>query len=249
MTELFEGKTYIVTGASSGIGRAVCIELSRQRANVVLVGRNEERLNDTLSKMEAGSHQLMSFDLSDIQKINGISEEAYKKYEAIDGIVYCAGFTGHTTLKGSTYEALHPYMLIHYYAFVELIRCVVNSKKKKHPMRIVGMSSVGSILVIDNLTAYSAAKAAMDAAVRVLAVELIKKNVTINSIRPANVDTEMLNDLHDIYGDFGEQIKKTVQPLGLIDPVDVAKMALYLLSDAAKSITGMAVPINGGVRF
>ena len=249
MIESFEGKTYIVTGASSGIGRAVCIELSRQKANVVLVARSEERLNDTLAKMEAGNHQLISFNLSYIEKINEMVADVYEKYEKIDGIIYCAGFISHSTLKKTTYESLHSMMLINYYAFVELIRCVMNKKPKNHPFRIVGLSSAASVAATENFVGYSAAKAAMESSSRVLAVELRKKNTTINTIRLAYVDTEMLEIYNDFFEDFDAQLRRTVQPLGLIDSCDVAKMTLYLLSDSAKSITGMNIPINGGMVF
>jgi len=245
-----EGKNYIVTGASSGIGRAVCVELSKQKSNVILVARNEERLQETLEKMIPANHRAISFDLTNIEDINKIVADIYEKCNTIDGIIYCAGYGTATTLRKTTYEVLHRDMLINYYAFVELVRCVVKDKPKKHPMRIVSISSIASILNTINYTAYSASKAALDAAVRVLSTELIKKNTTINTIRPAYVDTEALTFTNDLFEDFTEHIKKTgFQPLGLIDPYDVAKMTVYLMSDAAKSITGMNIPINGGARF
>ena len=251
MIESFEGKTYIVTGASSGIGRAVCIELSRQKANVVMIARNEEKLNDTLTKMETGNHMLISFNLSDIEKIEEILADVHEKYEVIDGIVYCAGINHNTKLKKTTYEVLHSVMLVNYYAFIELVRCEIDRKSKDYPSRIVVISSAASILDSKDNLAYSASKAAVESAVRVLSTELRKKNTNINAIRSAYVETEMLEGklINLFYEDFSEHIKQSFQPLGLIDPFDVAKMSLYLLSDAAKSITGMHIPINGGVRW
>ena len=246
----FENKNYIVTGASSGIGRAVCIELSKQKANVMLVARNEERLNETLEKMDSANHSQASFDLTNIDGIDSLVASIYEKYDTIDGVIYCAGYGSGTTLRKITYQMLHGDMLINYYAFVELVRCAVKYKPKKHPMRIVSISSIASILNTASYTSYSASKAALDAAVRVLSNELVKKNTTINTIRPAYVDTEMMTFMNDLFEDFNEHIKNTgFQPLGLIEPYDVARMAIYLMGDAAKSITGMHIPINGGARF
>ena len=245
-----KGKNYIVTGASSGIGRATCIELSRSGANVLLVARNQDRLQDTLKLVEPTNHAVINFDLSNIDGIQGIISGAYEKFTVIDGLIYCAGIGWGATLQKTTYELMHSIMLVNCYAFVEFVRCLTKVKPKAHIMRIVGISSVGSLTNNKHDTAYSASKAAMEAAIRVMSTELIKKNTTINSIRPAYVDTEMLSSMQDVFGDFNEHIKSTgFQPLGMIDPVDVAKLAVYLLSDAAKSITGMCVPINGGARF
>jgi len=252
MFEELSGKNYIVTGASSGIGRAVCVELSKLKANAVLVARNEERLQETLAKMEPANHTSFIYDLTDIDGIAGLVEQIYEANISIDGIIYCAGYSTKSPLSKAKYDVLHKDMLISYYAFVEVVRCVIKHKPKQHSMRIVGMSSVASVLSPAYYLPYSAAKAALEAAVRVMSTELISKATTINAIRPAYVDTEMIHTLgfHDFYGDFNKHIMSVskFQPLGLIEASDVAKMAVYLVGDAAKSITGMTFTINGGAR-
>lgn len=244
------GKNYIITGASSGIGRAACIELSKQKANVILVARNEERLQETLDQMEQGNHTLISCDLTSLDEISGVVTDIYEKYNVIDGIIYSAGITKTPKLSKATYEEMNPTMLINYYAFIELLRHAVD-KKKKHPMSVVAISSMSVLTCNAGSIAYSASKAALEAAVRVFSKELFKKNVRINAIRPAEVDTEMTTyGWGMIYDDYGKHLKETgFQPYGLIDPADVANMAIYLTKDAAKAITGMMIPINGGARF
>ena len=250
MESEFESKNYIVTGASSGIGRAVCIELSKQKANVLLIARNEERLRNTLSEMDAAGHMAISFDLSDINGIQNIVKSGYERYGKIDGFIHCAGEGQGASLQKSTYNLLHGMMLVHYYAFVEFVRYLIKSKEKDYPLRIVGVSSVASKAHNRHDTGYSASKAALEAAVRVLSAELVKKNSTINAVCPAYVDTGRQSGLQNLFGDVNEYLKRTgFQPYGMIDPPDVAKLILYLLGDAAKSITGMSVPINGGARF
>jgi NAD(P)-dependent dehydrogenase (short-subunit alcohol dehydrogenase family) len=248
MTCEFEGKNYIVTGASSGIGREVCIELSRRKAAVVLIARNEERTNETLSMMDPANHSAIIHDLADISGINGIAENIRSQYGKVDGIVYSAGVAPVSPLHKTTCELLHSVMLVNFYAFMELVRCVIRHNPGKHPMRVVAMSAATCRDMASHLSAYAASKAAVEAAVRCLSVELHKKNITINTVCPAHVRTPMQQSA--VYDDMDEQIKKSgKQPLGLIDPADVAKMAVYLMSDAAKYITGMSIPINGGMRY
>ena len=116
-------------------------------------------------------------------------------------------------------------------------------------MHIVAISSLASVSSDRYFTPYSASKAAMDAAVRCLARELVTRNVTINSIRPAIVDVERMRAALDDITDGGlnqQIIDNGFQPLGLIPPKDIAKATAYFLSDAAKYITGTSMFFNGG---
>lgn len=239
-------KTYMVTGASSGIGQSICIELSKN-ANVILLARNAERLQETLALMTEGDHAIIEGDISKIENIANYVSQAYTKYTVLDGFAHCAGIGGIFRLSQTTYDLIHSIMLVNYYSFMEFVRCLMKHKKKAHPFHIVAMSSQCAISHQKYYPIYAASKAALEASIRPLGTELIIKNTTINAIRPAFVDTPMIAASDDILGNFEQEIiKNGFQPMGLIPPEYVATLAVHLLSDDAKYTTGMVIPINGG---
>lgn len=249
MPNEFKDKTFLVIGASSGIGQCVALELGSLGANVVLLARDQQRLNSTLEQMPQGRHTVISFDATAVAEIDNVVKSMKDSHGRIDGCVYCVGLGGSYRLRDMTSDFFQLSMVANCYAFIEFVRCLVKKKPREQSMRIVGISSLASITNVKYMTAYSASKAAMDAAVRCLATELIPRNITINTIRPGFVDTRMIADLamNDIVGGINETIKENgYQPQGVIAPDDVAKLAVYLLSDAAKFITGTAMSINGG---
>ncbi|MDR1243461.1 MAG: SDR family oxidoreductase [Deltaproteobacteria bacterium] len=249
MNTEYSGKNYIITGGTSGIGRCICLELSYLGANVALIARNQERLRQTYEKMSAGNHAAISFDVNDISGISGIIDNVYVQYGTIDGFVHCVGSGEASRLSRLSYDKLHAAMLSGYYAFVEFVRCVAGKRNKAAPLRIVSISSAASVTHAKHLTAYAAAKSALEAATRTLSAEFISKKVTVNAVRPAYVRTARLATVNELTGDIEEHLKRTgFQPQGLIEPEDAAKLAIYLLGDAAKSITGMVFSINGGAQ-
>ena len=240
-------KNYLVVGASSGIGARVCSELSGLGANIILVARRKEKLEELVRAMPPGYHTALPFDVTELHAISSVIDQISGHYGSIDGCVYCAALADTPRLRDLVPERLHAVMTVNFFAFLEFVRCLIGKKPKEQVLRIVGISSLASVSNEKYLTAYAASKAAMDAAVRCLSVELVAKNTTINNIRPAVVDTERLQHLHDLTGDLSMQIKKSgYQPQGIIPPEDVAKLAAYLLSDCARFITGTTMPINGG---
>ncbi|SBW03791.1 conserved hypothetical protein [uncultured delta proteobacterium] len=243
----FSGKIYVVAGASSGIGRSVSLELARLGANVVLIARNSAPLEKLLGEMDKGCHTILPFDMARVNDIQGMIEGVYAQYGQLDGCVYCVGTGPWARLRDTLPDMMQEAMLLNCTAFVELVRWIIRKKKKAQGMRIVGISSLASETREKYYAAYAASKAAMEASIRCIATELIAKNATINAVRPGFVATPRLAALEDVTGDVEATIKANgFQPQGLISPEDVARMAVYLLSDAAKSITGACLPVNGG---
>ncbi len=241
------GKTYLVAGASGGIGLCLSRKLAASGATVLLLARNRERLEQALRTLPPGNHAIIPFDVAKLADIAGLIDSLLVSYNKIDGCVYCVGNGDIARLRDLSYERLHAIMLTNFYAFIEFVRSLTQKKPKKQCMSIVGISSLASIAPEKYFTIYAASKAAMETAVCCLALELAIKNTTINTIRPGVVATSRLAHLNEFTGDIGTKIKESgFQPLGLIPPEDVADMALYLLSDTAKFITGAAIPINGG---
>jgi len=252
MTEKNTKKTYLITGASSGIGRSLCIELSKD-SNVILLARDAKRLQETLSMMTAGDHMVIQGDVAKIENIATYVSQAFAKYQEsstptlLDGFAHCAGIGGIFRISQSNYEQIHSIMLVNYYAFMEFVRCLMKPKKKAHPFHIVAISSQSAVSNRKYFPIYAASKAALEASIRALGTELIIKNTNVNAIRPGYVDTPMIADGNDYLENFElEMINNGFQPMGYIPPEYVAKLARYLLSDDARYTTGMVVPINGG---
>lgn len=235
-------KKIVVTGASSGIGRSVSILLSKLGAHVMMIGRREEELENTLRQMDGEEHRYFPYDLTDLDHIGDLIRDIVGcDGDKLDGLVHCAGISRRLPMRNLNYSNMDPIMRINFYAFIELTKAYAH--KNCNGGSIVGISSYAATNGGTGQTAYAASKAALDAAIIVLSKELARKNIRINSIRPGYVNTAMYVDAMKKTGsdELGNQ-----QLLGVGEPEDVANMIAYLLSDAAKFITGSNYVINGG---
>lgn len=234
----------LVTGASSGIGRAAAILLSRLGANLVLVGRNVEALKETESALAVGNHKIIVFDLADLSEIEYIfSEAVVHDKEKLNGFVYSAGVSSVVPLRNLNYNIMDNVMKINYYAFIEMVK-YYSLKKYSQGGSIVALSSIAAKQAGKCQTIYAASKAAIDISVRTLSMELVKKDIRINSVLPGMTDTNMAQG----WDDMGEHLAEIVQSqlLGLGKPEQIANLIAFLLSDAASFITGRNYHIDGG---
>ena len=248
MHDSLTGNVVLVTGASSGIGRATCRELARQGADVILVARNEQGLRETASSMPPERCLTLAADLRVAEDLPDLIERGARWRGRIDGFVHCAGVGGRARLRDTTTAFMMERMQVNCLAFVELMRCLTRRKSKSQPLRAVVVSSFASLGHDRYFTAYAASKAALEAAAKTLAAELMSRNTRVNIIRPAFVDTPMISDPADPLGDFRARLEESgVQPLGLIPPEQVAQLAAYLLSPASSRVTGAVFPVNAGM--
>lgn len=241
------GKNVLVTGASSGIGRATAIHLSKLGAQVILVSRNEEKLRATLSQMEGDHHSIYAFDLKKIDQIEGLIEKIANQQGKLNGLVHCAGIGDMRPMQMTKYDFIHDMMLLNFYAFIELCRVIAKKNNHAEPSSFVAISSVRSYKGDKSTVAYCASKGALDSAIRAMAKELAAKNIRVNSIVPGFIKTEMVDVYIEAAGN--EEFQKNVldnQYLGLGDPVDIANAAAYLLSNASKFVTGTGLIVDGG---
>lgn len=241
------GKTVLVTGASSGIGRTTAIHLSRLGANVVLLSRSEAKLADTLSHLEGKGHSMYPFNLKEINSIEDMLKEIVKNHGRLNGFVHCAGIGTMRPLQLTTYDFLHEMMLINFYAFIELVRVAAKKNNHADSASFIAISSATSRRGEKSKTAYCSSKGALDSAVRAMAKELAPKYIRVNSVVPGFIKTGMYEEYIDSTGT--EEFEKNVlanQYLGLGEPIDVANAVAYLLSDAAKFITGTGFVVDGG---
>lgn len=247
MSAGFAGKAFLVTGASGGIGRAVAVGLSRRGARVALTGRDPEKLAATLAQMEGRDHLALRADLGDLGSLPGLVDQVLAWREPLDGLAYCAGVAGRSRLRDTAPRMLLERMTVNCFAFVELLRQVVRRKPKAQPLAVAAISSLAALGHDRYLCAYAASKAALEAAAKSLAVELLPRNVRINLVRCAFVDTPMATG-GDAFGDFEAQLKESgYQPLGLIPPAVVADAVARLLGPEGAWSTGQITTINAGV--
>jgi NAD(P)-dependent dehydrogenase (short-subunit alcohol dehydrogenase family) len=241
------GKNILITGASSGIGRDISIFLSRLGANVIMAARNEQKLKETYKELEPGNHSYYLIDLKNLKAIEGMLDNICSGDRKLNGIIYSAGISRTVPIQYLKMEDLMNIMSVNFYAFMELVKHFSKRKYNDKGGSIVAISSISSRVGARGLSAYCASKGALDSAIRSLAVELAAKNIRINSIAPSMIKTQIYDGLVELVNNnnFEADLKKR-QVMGLGKPEDVAGAAAFLLSDAAKFITGTSMRVDGG---
>jgi len=243
-----EGKKILVTGATGGIGRETALQLSRLGASLVICGRNEETLGEVLKELDGEGHSVCVMDLDDVDSLEEIVKNLVKEFGAFNGFVHCAGISQMRPLKMTKRNNLIDSMNPNFFAFIEIVRCLAKKGSFEDEGSIVAISSTASIQGKQSKVCYSASKAALDSAIRCLVCDLKKRKIRVNSIMPCWVNTRMYKGYIDRYPDtFEVQEIKEKQYMGVTEPIEVANTAAFLLSDAAKTITGTSILIDGGM--
>lgn len=235
-------KTILVTGASSGIGKSTAIECSKMGAKVVVTGRNEKRLEETLEQLEGSGHEKLVGDLSN----QAYLEELVASVPSLDGVVLCAGIATVKPILFSTPEEFQSIFNVNFFAPVELLRLLAKKKKLSKGSSCVFIVSIGGNNVWSPGGAiYGTSKAALKSAVNYFAVELAPKKIRVNGICPGMVETPLIKS--DAYSQEQVEADKELYPLGRYGyPEDIAYAAIYLLSNASSWITGSHFVIDGG---
>jgi NAD(P)-dependent dehydrogenase (short-subunit alcohol dehydrogenase family) len=238
-----EGRRILITGASSGIGRACAICAAEAGATLILTGRRVEALEETLSLCKPGSHLVFAGDIANQEFVSGLVEKAGK----IDGLVHSAGVAPMCPVNMLTREQMDEVMRVNYYAFLELMKYYSRSKYRNNSLSAVVISSVSAECGWAGGSIYCGSKGALCASVRALALELAGKNIRVNAVSPSNIKTPLYESgAEDVNTE--ESLKRLMenQPLGLGTPEQVALPVCFLLSDAASFITGVDLPVDGG---
>lgn len=242
------GKQIVVTGASSGIGRGIAIECSRACANVLLLARDRQRLQETLEMLQPGNHAIATADLAVPGDIENTLSELLRDRGPVHGFVHAAGTEmtlPFSLTRPKHFEALFAVNVI---AGFELAR-VLSQKKYLDPQSggsYVFISSIRALHGQEGAVAYAASKGALLAGVRSLALELVNKKIRVNAVSPSIVKTPMTDSLFDSIPEASVELMRRQHPLGFGETIDVALSCVYLLSGASKWMTGNNLVIDGG---
>jgi NAD(P)-dependent dehydrogenase (short-subunit alcohol dehydrogenase family) len=237
-----EGKTILITGASSGIGKATAIECSRLGAKVIIFGRNKERLESTFKELEGENHIQIIADLSDESILDDVINELPK----IDGIANVAGIVKTLPFQFVNRKELDNIFDVNFFAPVLLSQKLIKKKKLNKDSSIVFVSSIdGPVTAHIGNSIYSASKGAISAISRNMAVDLASKRIRVNSVLPGMTETPL------IHGDGITQeqldLDKKLYPLKRYgEPKEIAWAIIYFLSDASGWTTGSQLVVDGG---
>lgn len=239
-----EGKTILVTGASSGIGRGTAIECSKMGANVVLSGRNSARLKDTLNQMAGEGHVILNGDLTSENDLNRIIDQM----PSLDGIVHCAGISQIKMVKFMDKASLENVFNVNFFGPIMLNSELLKKRKVKKGGSIVFISSISGIYASQiGEAGYGATKAALSGYTKSAAIELAAQRTRVNCIHPGVVETPLLQISNDTFTEDDLEALKKRYPLKRFGkPEDVAQCAIYLLSDASSWMTGSNILLDGG---
>jgi NAD(P)-dependent dehydrogenase (short-subunit alcohol dehydrogenase family) len=238
-----ENKTILVTGASSGLGQSTAIECSKAGAKLVITGKNTDRLNNTYNLLEGENHIQVPIDLLDKDKIG----ESINSLPPLDGVALCAGITKTIPVKFITNEDINEIFQINLISSMQLIQKLLKQKKINKGGSIVFISSISTAYADKGNSIYAASKGGINSFMKVLALELASQKINANCIQPGMIPTGMLAAGVITEDQLIEEKKN--YPLGFGEPTDIANGIIYLLSDAAKWVTGTILTIDGGVTL
>lgn len=238
-----EGKNILVTGATSGIGRATAIECARMGANVILNGRNVSRLEETLRMMcDVEKHHIISADLTDEEQVIALIEQC----PIVDGLACCAGVANMNPFAFVSQEEIERVFHVNCFAPFMLVNRLLKSKRLVKGSSVVFVSSVdGPKIVHAGNSVYSGSKSALVGLARNMAIDLAGKKIRVNCVLPGTTDTPMIHT----GSATDESLAETAKSLPMkrfAQPEEIANVIIFLLSNAASYITGTEITVDGG---
>ncbi|MFV0530328.1 MAG: SDR family NAD(P)-dependent oxidoreductase [Flavobacteriales bacterium] len=238
-------KKILITGASSGIGRATAVLLAELGADLILCGRNKERLIETKSLLKENTHTVLTFNLLKEEEINSALDTLQLK---LDGIVLNAGIVDYKPVSFIKEDHINELFSINYKSNIYIIKKIYKDKKINKGGSITFLSSIAAISGTPATLVYASTKGAINSMVKVLALEFSKRKIRVNSILPGLVRTPLLDNDEEMIKAKYDEIEKTY-PLGFGQPDDVAYLIAFLQSDASSWITGSHYTIDGGATI
>lgn len=242
MISFNQEQIFIVTGASSGIGKCVAQTINGLGATVVAIARNEQRLAELKQDCKCPENcHIEVKDLSqNIEELPGYIKSLKEKYGKFSGMAYCAGISGIQPIQTVSFEDIEKMFKISYFAPVFLMKGLADRRNNAGKgSSFVFISSIGAINCDPGMTAYAGAKAALASSIKSISRELSKQGIRVNCVSPSLIDTGMADEI-------SRQYAEGKYPLGIGEVEDVANMIVFLLSDKTKWITSQNYIIDCG---
>lgn len=236
------GKTILITGASSGIGKEAAILVSQYGASLYITGRNGEKLKETYDQLPATGHRMYRADLANDNEM----DQMIADLPELNGIVHCAGIVGPLPVKFITRADIDRMFTINYNVPVNLTGKILRKKKLRDHSSVLFMSTIATRNPYFGGALYAGSKAALEAYSRTLALEMVGKGIRSNCIMAGLVDTPMIvsPSEQNMQEEAMERYLKRY-PLGIGKTSDVANAILFFLSDASKWISGTSLILGG----
>jgi NAD(P)-dependent dehydrogenase (short-subunit alcohol dehydrogenase family) len=242
----FAGRHLLVTGASSGLGRAAATAFADAGGRLTLLGRDESRLQATLTALAGDDHGATAAAFTDLETTADLVKTIASDRGAIDGIFHSAGIELVRPMRMFKNDHAANLFEATLYGSLGIARAAASRGVLNDGASLVFMSSVAGLRGTAGMVAYSAAKAAVDGMVRSLACELAPRRIRVNSIAAGAVHTEMHERLAKTLGDAALGDYERRHLLGFGQPNDIANAAIFLLSDTSAWITGATLSVDGG---
>ena len=240
-----EGKTILITGASSGIGKATAIECSKLGAHVVVTGRDAARLQETFDQLEGEGHLQIIADLTNPESMDQLVAEVPQ----LDGLVNNAGIGYNKPMAFIKQSDLDAMFDTNTFAPVLLTKLIVKKKKLNKGASIVFTSSIAAMRETMGNAIYSMTKAAIASFAKTCALELGEKGIRVNSVHPGMVETKLIHDGAVSEEDLQNDMNNNYPLKRYGRPEEIAWAIAYLLSDATAWVTGSQLVIDGGFHL
>lgn len=237
-----EGKTILVTGASSGIGKATAILCADMGAKVVAIGRNEQRLEETVSSLQGQGHTKVVLDLTDGQAV----DVAVSAMPVFDGVANCVGIANMNPFQFVSQQEVSAVFSVNFISPVFLVNKLLKAKKLQKGSSVVFVSSIdGPKVVHAGNSVYSASKSALVGMARNMAIDLAGKKIRVNCVLPGTTDTEMIRTAN-VTEEMLQETAKALPMKRFAMPSEVANAIAFLLSEASSYMTGTELVVDGG---
>ncbi|MCU0558687.1 MAG: SDR family oxidoreductase [Desulfobacterales bacterium] len=243
----FKGMRVLVSGASSGIGRAIAVELSRRGAGLILVGRDRKRLEETAAMAGTAERHLLSLDLQNTAEVFPAVREFAASVGRIYGLCHAAGIVETLPLTAGKAEHVRRLMDVNLISGLELARAVSRRDiMEPDGGAMLFISSIYSRVGAPGQIGYCASKGALNAAVRAMALELARRKIRVNTLSPGVVHTAMTAKAFSVLSESQVKAMTDAHPLGIGTPEDVAWVAAFLLAPQNRWMTGIDLALDGG---
>lgn len=241
------GKTILVTGAASGIGRQCAIDFSNAGANLVLLDLNQEALSATRDLCNPVVQcYYCAVDLTQGESVNSAVLSAVEAIGPIDGVLHCAGIEKTLPFNKLSDEDYKRIYNVNVLGAINVMKPIMKGKNHGENTHFVLISSITSIVGRPGVSAYAASKGAILSLVKTIALEIAPKGMTINCISPGTILTPLMQQMMESLTEEQRKERQEGFPLGLGLPSDIANTAMFLLSDGARWITGQNIVVDGG---